>query len=95
MEASNEMTFAVVKRVLATSRIGFASIVVLGGSIIARAEVEGAELCVTVQLQPELVFTHTLRVTRTDDVAELSGYLLRSLLQKDEVRIRGTFALAA
>jgi hypothetical protein len=95
MEASNELIFTVVKRVLETSRIRFASIVVRGRLIIARVRRDGVDLCVTVQLQPELAFAHTLEVTKGDEVSEMFGCLLRGLLQKDEVRIRGTLALAA
>lgn len=95
MEASNELRIAVVKRALETSKIRFNSIAVRGRTIVAEVRREGVELHVTVQLQPDLVFTHTLRVTRSDDITQMFVSLLRSLLQMDEIRIRGTFALAA
>jgi len=94
MEPSNELTVAVVKHALETSKIRFGSISVCGRSIIARVRREGVELCVTVQLQPALAFAHTLQVTEGDDVSEMFGCLLRGILENDKARIRATFGLA-
>lgn len=92
-KSSQELSLVIVKRMLEASKLRFDSIVVNdNGSTVAQVSRDGVGLRLTVEVKPELVFTHTLRITKVDDVAELAACLMQSLLQNDVARIRATLA---